>query len=69
MPYKIESKSMTVKSVVEGIADVLVSPGAGVGAGELVSAGGGGGAVHAGELMSPAKERGWLLIESWGNQP
>ena len=55
MPYKIESKSMTVKSVVEGIADVLVSPGAGVGAGELVSAGGGGGAVHAGELMSPAK--------------
>jgi len=58
MPYKIESKSMTVKSViesvVEGIIDVLVSPGAGlVAPGELVSAGGG--AVHAGELMSPAK--------------
>ena len=51
---------MTVKpvigSVVEVITDVLVSPGAGLGAaGELVSAGGGGGAVQAGELMSPAK--------------
>ena len=51
---------MTVKLVIEsvlgGITGALVSPGAGlVAAGELISAGGGGGAVHAGELMSPAK--------------
>ena len=50
---------MTVKlvivSVVEVIPGVPTSPGAGVGAGELVTSGGGGRAVAAGELMSPAK--------------
>jgi hypothetical protein len=50
------SVKSVIVSVVEAITDVLVSPGAGlVAVGELVSAGGGEGAVHAGELISPAK--------------
>lgn len=51
---------MTVKSVIESVVEVvfvvLMSPDAGlVASGELESAGGGGGAVQAGELISPAK--------------